>query len=122
VKPSYGLTDDEVARMLAESVQFAEADAAARKLVAARNQAVTILHHTERALEQARAGGVLERVDRGAIETALAALKAALGTDDADAIRGRITALDQATLPLAEALMQSTVKTALEGKSLGELP
>jgi Fe-S protein assembly chaperone HscA len=122
VTPSYGLTDEEVSRMLAESVQFAEADAAARKLVEARNQAATILHHTGRALEQARAAGVLERIDHGAIEAALAALKAALQADDADMIRGRITALDQATLPLAEVLMHSTVKTALEGKSLGDLP
>ena len=50
VKPSYGLTDEEVERMLLESFEHAEADFAARLLIEARNEAENVIHATEKSL------------------------------------------------------------------------
>ena len=62
VKPSYGLTDEEVERMLLDSFEHAEADFAARLLIEARNEAETVIHATEKSL---RVAGVRrDREDR----------------------------------------------------------
>ena len=75
VKPSYGLTDDEVERMLVESFEHAEADFAARLLIDARNEAETVVHATEKSLRSPEfaeiaktelAPGERERIDAGA--------------------------------------------------------
>ena len=120
VKPSYGLTDDEVESMILESIEHAEADFAAVQLLGARNEAETILRATARALteEQARE---LSGDERRQIESARAALEAALRTDDYKLIRQRLDELNQATHHLAELLMDTAVQTALKGKRADEV-
>ena len=100
VRPTYGLTEGEVARMVEESFVHAEAD--------------VVANHVERALAQgaALAGpGEMER-----IREALAALREARQGTDRDVIRERTTALNQATERLAEALMDTALKEALSSR------
>ena len=125
VKPSYGLTDDEVERMLLDSFEHAEADFAARLLIEARNEAETVIHATEKSLRApdfARiVGADLAPGERERIETALADLKAVLNAQDREAIQQGVHALNQATQHLAEVQMNRSVHAALSGKSIDRL-
>ncbi|MGH9805318.1 MAG: Fe-S protein assembly chaperone HscA [Candidatus Acidiferrales bacterium] len=120
VKPSYGLTDEEVEQMILESIEHAEADYAATQLIAARNESETILRATTRALAEEQAQD-LDARERGAIEAARAALEDAMRTEDYKLIRARLDELNQATHHLAELLMNTAVQTALKGKRPDEV-
>jgi molecular chaperone DnaK len=125
VKPSYGLTDDEVERMLLDSFEHAEADFAARLLIEERNEAESVILATEKTLrspefpeiaKQDLAAGEQQR-----IEEALVALKAVIGGNDRDAIHEKIHALNDATRHLAEVSMNRSVHAALTGKSVNDM-
>ena len=114
VRPTYGLTEAEVERMVDESFEHAEADVAARLLIEARTEADNVLNHVERALTQGAQlaePGELER-----IRAAVAALRAARDGDDRDLIHERTTAMNKATERLAEAMMDAALKGALASK------
>ena len=125
VKPSYGLTEGEVERMLIESFEHAEADVEARLLIEARNEAETVILATEKSLrspdldEVARKdlkAGELER-----IRTALADLKQAMTATDRELVHGKTHALNHATQHLAEVMMNRTVREALAGKNVTDV-
>ena len=125
VKPSYGLTDEEVERMLIESFEHAEADFEARLLVDARNEAETVVMATEKSLRRPDfaelaatelAAGEVER-----IEAALAALKQAMAATDRAAIQDGTEVLNEATRHLAEVAMNRSVRAALSGKNVDEM-
>ncbi len=118
VKPSYGLTDTEVERMIEESFVHAEEDVASRLLIEARNEADTVIRATERALGQG--SGLIGEEEAARIKEALAALKAARDGNDRNAIREATERLNQATLHLAEVLMDSALKEALTAKRVTE--
>jgi molecular chaperone DnaK (HSP70) len=120
VKPSYGLTDEQVESMILESIEHAEADFAATQLIGARNEAETILRAAAKALGEAPAQE-LTREERRAIEQARAALEAAVKTDDYKLIRQRLEEFNQATHRLAELLMDTAVQAALKGKRADEV-
>lgn len=120
VKPSYGLSEDEIQRMVEESFKFAKSDLEARMLIEARNEATTILRHTERALRQG--GSLISQKEKDQIQEAIAALKESMAGEDHRVIRGRIGQLDRSTLHLAELLMDSTLQSSLQNKKLSELP
>ncbi len=125
VKPSYGLTDEEVERMLLDSFENAEADFAARLLIEARNEAESVLHATEKSLrapdfpEIARAE--LAPGERERIEQAVNDVKAVLGGDDREAIQQKTGTLNEATRHLAEVMMNRSLQAALSGKSIDRL-
>jgi len=119
VQPSYGLTDEEVERMLMESFEHAEEDIRARQLLEARNEAESILAATARALAQ-YGDGQVEEGERAAISAAVAALEEARRGEDHALVREQIDALNDATMPLAERLMDSVLKAALRNKSVTE--
>jgi len=125
VKPSYGLTDDEVERMLLDSFEHAEADFAARLLIEERNEAESVILATEKTL---RAPGFAEIAERDLapgeqqrIESALAELKAVLGSDNRDLIHDKTHALNDATKHLAEVAMNRSVQAALSGRNVNEM-
>ncbi|MGH8336325.1 MAG: Hsp70 family protein, partial [Gammaproteobacteria bacterium] len=120
VQPSYGLKDEEIERMLEESIEFAEQDFAERQLIEARTEAESILNATVKTLASSRAAD-LSKEERGALTDASARLRVALVGADYKLIRNRIDELNQATTHLAEMLMNGALQTALEGKRLDEV-
>ena len=120
VQPSYGLSDTEVERMLEESIEFAEQDFTERQAIEARTEADTILAATEKTLANPRAAE-LSLEERRAIDDSVAQLRAAVAGADYKLMRDRIDQLNQATMHLAEILMNGALQTALEGKRLEEV-
>jgi Fe-S protein assembly chaperone HscA len=125
VKPSYGLTDEEVERMLIASFEHAQDDINARMLIELRNEAETIVAATEKTLRHPDFSGIaaamLKAEEVAAIHAALADLKQAISTDDRDAIHVTTTALNLATHHLAEVMMNWTVQAALAGRSADDV-
>ena len=115
VKPSYGLTDEEVERMLLDSFEHAEADFAARLLIEARNEA-EIGHHARPRSRCARRSSPRSRrpssrrASSERIESALAGLKTVLESSDREAIQKWTQALNDATQHLAEVMMNRIVR------------
>src|SRR5438094_739605 len=111
VKPTYGLNEAEVGRMIEDSFTYAEADVETRMLIEARNEADTVLVHAGRALKQG--ADLVPADERAAVEAAVAAMRAAGEGDDRDRIHDATTALNRATEHLAEVLMDAALKGAL---------
>ncbi len=120
VQPSYGINDNEIERMLEESIEYAEQDFAERQLIEARTESESILVATAKALTNEQSNN-LPSEERAKIETAIAALKEAVASTDYKQIRKRIDDLNHATEHLAELLMNSAVTSALQGKNLAEV-
>ena len=120
VRPTYGLTDAEVERMIDESLEFAEQDVRARMLIDARNEADTVLRATEKALGQGASLLAAEEVDR--IRAAAADLRACRDRNDLDCIREVTMELNRETQHLAERLMDSALREALRNRRVTETP
>jgi Fe-S protein assembly chaperone HscA len=125
VKPSYGLTDEEVERMLLDSFEHAEADFAARLLIEARNEADSVMAATEKSLRSPDFPEI-EKTDlapgeRQKIESVLAGLKMVLNSNDRETIQKWTHALNDATQHLAEVMMNRSVHAALSGKNVNEV-
>jgi molecular chaperone HscA len=124
VKPSYGLTDEEVERMLLDSFENAESDFEARLLIEARNEAETVIHATEKSLRAPEfqvAASELQPGEQDRIAAALAGLKAVLNEPDREVIQQKTHALNEATKHLAEVMMNRSVHQALSGKSIDDM-
>jgi len=120
VKPSYGLTDDEVARMLQDSYAHAHDDMAARNLAEAKVDGRRLLEATRNALAE-DGERLLNPAERGAIDHLLQALETALAGDDLKAIKKATDALNQGTVEFAARRMDASVKRALKGHRLEEI-
>src|SRR3989454_4011213 len=114
VKPTYGLTEAEVTRMVEDSYAYAEQDVDARLLIETQTEADTVINHVRRALTQGP--DLLSAEERGRIDAALQALSQAQQGADRDLIRERTVAVNRATERLAEALMDRSLKAALAAK------
>jgi molecular chaperone DnaK (HSP70) len=125
VKPSYGLTDDQVEQMLIDSFEHAEADFAARLLIEARNEAESVILATEKTLRSpefpAVAAEALKEGEQRRIEQALAGLKHVNKSEDRDAILQWTKVLNDVTQHLAEVMMNRSVQAALAGKNIDRL-
>jgi molecular chaperone DnaK (HSP70) len=125
VKPSYGLTDDQVEQMLIDSFEHAEADFAARMLIEARNEAESVIAATEKTLRSPDfadiAASELAPGEQKRIEQSLAGLKHVITSDDKDAIQQWTKVLNDATQHLAEIMMNRSVHAALAGKNIDKL-
>jgi Fe-S protein assembly chaperone HscA len=117
VKPTYGLTDEQVESMILDSFDHAEEDFAKRLLIEARNEAETILAAVERA-PQSPAWALLTADEQTAITLARDYLIKAKQTEDSAAIREATLILDHATRRFAELMMEAAVSTALRGKTM----
>jgi len=117
VKPTYGLTDEQVESIILDSFDHAEEDFAKRLLIEARNEAENILSKVEQARANA-AWAHLTTEEQGGIEAASSKLVAVKSGDDATAIREATLALDKSTQRLAELMMDAAVATAIRGKTM----
>ncbi|MGV3719692.1 MAG: Fe-S protein assembly chaperone HscA [Actinomycetota bacterium] len=123
VRPSYGLTDDEVERMVIESFEHAESDLRTRQLIEAKVEADQVIKATEKQLplaEQFVAEGSLTAADLERIRETLASLAESTGGEDHALIRDRIATLDAASRGLAALVMDLAVKHAIEGRTLDD--
>jgi molecular chaperone HscA len=118
VKPSHGLTDEEIERMLIASIEHAEEDVQARLLIDNRVEAQRILKATEKQLESN--GDLLSQGERQQIEGQMAALRAAAQGKDHLAIHAQIEKLDQVSAEFAKRVMDRGIERALKGHSVGE--
>jgi len=117
VKPTYGLTDEQVESMILDSFDHAEDDFAKRLLIEARNEAETILTAVERA-PRSPAWAQLTGEEQAAIAAARDRLQSVKLGDDAKTIRDATLALDQATRRFAELMMEAAVSSAITGKTM----
>lgn len=119
VKPSHGLTDDEVEMMIRDSFQFAAQDIKARQVIEARTEADAILMATDKAMK--RGAQLIKEHEVAAIHAVLDQLKSVKDTDDHRAIRAQISEVEKTTHHLAEVLMDASLKEALESKKVSEV-
>lgn len=119
VKPSYGLTDEEVERMLLESYEHAEEDKDARLLLTERVEAERILGATRAAMLEDAA--LLSAETQAAMEVAMAELVRKKAASDHRAIHEAVEALDLASKPFAEKRMNRSIERAMHGRHVDEL-
>ncbi len=120
VKPSYGLTDGEIARMLEDSFHKADEDMAARTLREQQVDARRLVEAVDAAL-QADGERLLDAEERAAIDEQLNQLRALLDSSDVDSLERQTRRLSQITDAFAARRMDTTVKAALAGRRLNEL-
>jgi molecular chaperone HscA len=119
VKPSYGLSHEDMADMLYDSMDNAEADMTLRLLTEARVEARRSLLALDAAL--AKDGALLSTEERAAIDQARAAVEAAMAGESRDEINAAAEALETLSKPFAERRMDRGIREALSGLSVGEL-
>ncbi|HKR38134.1 MAG TPA: Fe-S protein assembly chaperone HscA [Paraburkholderia sp.] len=119
VKPSYGLADDDVARMLEDSFKTAEVDMRARALREAQVEAQRIIEATNAAL--GADGELLDEAERAQVDELIAALAQVAQGEDAGAIEAATKALSEGTDEFAARRMDKGIKRALAGKRLDEI-
>jgi len=119
VKPSYGLTDEEVERMILDSFTYADEDVKTRLLVEQKVEAERILH----ALDVAMAADpqLLSEEDRIAIATARAVLETARAGTDANALRRAVEGMDAASKAFAARRMDTAFERGLAGRTVGDV-
>jgi len=117
VKPTYGLTDEQVESMILDSFDNAEADLQERQLIEARNEADTILTAVEKAPKHPAWQQLTEeeRAQIGLLKDELFVLKQG---DDLKALRAGTEALDKATRRFAELMMDAAVSSAIKGETM----
>ena len=120
VKPSYGLSDAEITRMLQDSTQHAQDDMQTRAYREQQTEANQLLDAVQNALDQD--GSLLSELKRSEIEGQMSALKAVLSlTSDHLVIKRALTALNDATVSFAQARMDKSVKQVLSGMNITDL-
>jgi len=102
IQASGGLSDSDIERMVKDAEANAEADKKRRELVEVKNQGESLIHATEKSVREY--GDKVSADDKGAIETAITALRTALDGDDVEVIKARTTDVMQASMKLGEAM------------------
>ncbi len=119
VKPAYGLSDEEVARMLQESFAHAAEDRDARALAEQRVEAESLLGALRAALD--KDGDLLAAPERAALDAGMAALERAWNAGDARAIKSTVEELNRQSDDFAARRMDRAVSGALSGRRLDEV-
>lgn len=114
VKPQYGLTDEEVEKMLLDSITHAKDDIQTRALVEAQTEAQQILDTTRQFVEKNRTFLLQEEIE--ITEASMKELEQKISSTDKDAIQSAIERLNEISRPYAERLMDHAISTAMKGK------
>jgi molecular chaperone DnaK len=120
VKPTYGLTDEQVEQMILESFEYAEADIEARLVIEARNEAETVLNATMKGMADEQYANLSDE-EKADISTASKNLRELMRNNNHQAIREAIEKLSGATMHLAEMIMNATISKALKDKRVREI-
>lgn len=116
VKPTYGITDDQVEQMLMDSITHAKDDVAQRMLIEARTEGEQMVYTVERFLQ--KNGDYVSIAEISETTQYINTLKAALNSGNKDLIHKSIDELNEFTRPFAERLMDQAISTAMKGKSI----
>ncbi len=119
VKPSYGLADDDIAKMLEDSFKTADIDMRARALREAQVEAQRVIEATNSAL--AADGELLDEAERAQLDALIGALAQIVQGEDTDAIEAATKSLAEGTDEFAARRMDKGIKRALAGKKLDEI-
>ena len=119
VKPSYGLGDDEVARMLRDGFDHVQDDIAARALAEQKVDATRLIDATQTAL--VADGDLLDGAERAVVDAAVRALAEVVEGDDTAALRAAVDVLGRATDEFAARRMNRGIQRALAGRSIESL-
>ena len=119
IKPSYGLTDDDIEHMLEESIDFGEQDIEQRLLISARNDADQLLAALEKQLREY--GQLVDQDERRRMAEVTARLELARRGEDRELLSKLVEELNEITTPFAERIMDGAIKLVLEKKSIEEL-
>jgi molecular chaperone DnaK len=119
IKPSYGLTDDDIERMLEESIDFGEQDIEQRLLISAQNDADQLLAALDKQLREC--GEMVDEDERRRMAEGTARLELARRGKDRELLGRLVEELNEITTPFAERIMDRAIKLALEKKSIEEL-
>jgi molecular chaperone DnaK len=119
VKPSYGLTDEEIEQMLMESIQYAEYDIKARMLIESKNEANALLKSIENVLAANRDSFSNEEIN--SVMNIMQTLRDTLQHDELTIIRSLTKELDNLTRPIAQRVMNETIQGALSTKNVDEI-
>jgi Fe-S protein assembly chaperone HscA len=120
VKPTYGLTDEQVEHMILESFEYAEADIEARLVIEARNEAETVLNAAMKGIADEQYA-VLSEEEKVEIAAAGKNLREVMRGSNHQAIRESIERLSNATMHLAELIMNAAIAKALKDKRVKEI-
>jgi Fe-S protein assembly chaperone HscA len=120
VRPTYGLTDEQVEQMILESFEYAEADIEARLAIEARNEAETVLNATAKGISDEQYTALPED-EKAEIAAAAKNLREVMKTGNHQSIREAIERLSNATMHLAELIMNSAIRKALKDKRVKEI-
>jgi molecular chaperone HscA len=116
IRSTYGISEEDMARMLLDSIARAKEDMAARALLEARNEANNLILSGERFLRQNDA--MLSEIEKATVNVLLKSLREAAEGADKDVILAGIEALNTYTTPLAHKAMDFTIREAMKGKKL----
>jgi len=117
IKSQYGISEEEMAKMLVESIEHAQEDMATRALLEARNEASHILGSAEKFIQQNK--NILSEKEITNTRKLAEALRQAAEGEDKDAINKAIEELNDYTAPLAHRAMDQTIAEAMRGKTIG---
>ncbi|MBF0589803.1 MAG: Fe-S protein assembly chaperone HscA [Magnetococcales bacterium] len=118
VKPSYGLTDDEIETMLRDALEHGEADVQSRLVSEARVDAERVIHAIESALKQD--GDLLNPEERAGVDQAIETLRQVAQLDDHQAIQDQVQSTDKATTFFAQRRMDRNVRAAMTGHKVDD--
>jgi molecular chaperone DnaK (HSP70) len=116
VKPSYGLTDTEIEKMLADSIKFAESDIRQRMLIESKNEAQSVISSVEKVFRDH--DYLILPPEKDMISKKVNMLKYFVSKDDVSAIRNLTKELDTLTQPIAQRVMNDAVSKALQDKNI----
>jgi molecular chaperone HscA len=116
VKPQYELTDEEVEKMLLDSMQHAEEDIALRALIEARTEGEQLLETTEKFIQKNI--GLLSKEEINDTSLAMQALQLSLQMDDKNLIQTKTEELNAVSRPYAERIMDNAVSQSMTGEAI----
>ncbi len=116
IRPTYGISEEDMARMLLDSISHASEDMRIRSLLEARNEANNLLNSGDKFLQQN--DSILTETEKATTKSLLIALQEATQSEDKDLIHRAIEELNAYTSPLAHRAMDQTIRTAMKGKKV----